>query len=75
MKKKVDITAIIVSPILAAVLTVTLNTSLFVSVLLFFGLPALYIIIRNQDIFLKSFIVALIFSVPEGAYMTHFLRI
>ncbi len=67
--KSWDIVVMLISPVFAAVLTASFGANLFVSVLLFFGLPALYISVRSRGIFLKSFIFAFIFSIPLSLFV------
>ncbi len=63
--KRFDVFAIIVLPLIAAAIVLKLNTDLiFISSLLFFGLPSLYIGLRNPGILRKSATFAFIFSIP-----------
>src|SRR3989339_447213 len=68
--KKIDALAIIFLPILASIIILLLKTDLVViSVILFFGLPSLYIAIRNPGIILKSSIFAFLFSWPLSLFV------
>jgi hypothetical protein len=58
-----DITILVLTPILAAVLTLILPINLLVSTLLFFGPAALYLSFRRKDIILRSSIFALVVTV------------
>jgi hypothetical protein len=59
--KKVDISLLILFPILALIITIFCKTNLLESTLLFFGVPSLYLIIRDPNILKKSFIFSFIF--------------
>src|SRR6185295_8511873 len=61
--KKVDILILILLPALALFINFLCTTNLLVSDILFFGLPSLYIILRNPGIAGKSFIFATVLSV------------
>lgn len=64
-KKTLDVLAVIVLPLIAAIIVLKLNTDLLIiSSLLFFGLPSLYIGLRNPGIVRKSATFALIFCIP-----------
>ncbi len=68
--KKVDIIAMILLPILAGIIVLSSKTDLvLISVLSFFGLPSLYISIRNHGIILKSLIFAFLFSWPLSLFV------
>jgi len=65
MSKRTDVLVLIILPILAAAVTIYLNTNLLViSVLLFFILPSMYIAFSDPGIFWKSFKFAILFSIP-----------
>ena len=67
--KRLGIILVIVLPILAAVITVVLRTDLLVSILMFFGVPTVYLTIRNPGIFKKSLVFALLLSVPLSVFV------
>lgn len=62
--KKLDIFLLTALPLLSTLLSIIFKTTLFVSCLLFFGIPSLYLTYRNPRIALKTCIFALIFSLP-----------
>ena len=66
--KKVDILIVIICPIIATIATVLFSTNLFISIFLYFGLPSLYIAIRNPGIITKSLSFALIFFIPLSLF-------
>ena len=68
-KSYLDVLAMILLPIIASVITLVLETNLFVSVLLFFALPALYLGIRKKRIVKKSIIFSLLLSVPLSLFI------
>jgi hypothetical protein len=66
--KRLDVVLVFILPILAAVITVVVRPGLFVSVLMFLGVPAAYLTLRNPSVFKKSFTFALILSVPQSVF-------
>ena len=68
-KKKADACILLALLILAGISTVFFSVSKFVSILLFFGLPCLYLSWRNPQSFRKSFIFALLFSIPLSVFV------
>lgn len=64
-----DAAVILILPILAAATTIVFSTNLFVSVLLFLALPALYLLLRNPDLARKSIFFALLFSIPLSLFV------
>jgi len=66
--KKVDISLLILFPILAFLITIFCKTNLFTSVFLFFGVSSVYLIIRNKKIFLKSFYFSFLLSIPLSLF-------
>jgi hypothetical protein len=67
--KELDVISVLVFPILAATVTVLVRTDLLVSVLMFFGLPATYITLRNPGIFKKSLAFAFLVSIPLSLFV------
>jgi len=59
----IDITFLILTPIVAAILTLILPINLLVSTLLFFGPSALYISWRRKDVILRSSIFAMVITI------------
>ncbi len=64
-----DVVFVLVFPVFAAATTVGLQTNLLISVLLFFGLPAFYITLRRPWLLKKSFIFAVMVSVPLSFFV------
>jgi len=58
--KRIDVVVMIIFPIFAAILTIVFKTNFLISTLLFFGLPSLYIAVRNSGILRKSLIFGLL---------------
>lgn len=67
--KKLDLTMVLILPVLAAVFTVTIGTGLFVSIMMFFGAPTAYLTMRNPGIFKKSFAFAVFLSIPLSVFV------
>ncbi len=67
--KLVDILILIALMLAAAVFTVILSVDKFISVLLFFGLPCLYLIFRDSTTLKKSFVFAFLFSIPLSVFV------
>lgn len=67
--KKLDIYILILFPVLAFSLSVLLNTSLLISIFLFFGLPSIYLSLRNHSLALKSFIFSFVLSLLSSLYL------
>ncbi len=61
---KTDLAVVILSPIIATVITVAFKTNMFVSTLLYFGLPALYLSYKRPCIVRKSLIFTLATAIP-----------
>jgi len=69
MKSKfTDIIVMFIFPIVATATTIIFSTNLFVSILLYFGLPSLYLAVRNTGIIAKSFRFAVIFFIPLSLF-------
>lgn len=66
--KKIDISLLILFPVLALIITIFCKTNLFESTLFFFGIPSIYLTIRNHKIFLKSFIFALLLATVSSLF-------
>lgn len=62
--KKLDLFLLIAFPILSSILSIIFKTNLFISCLLFFGVPSIYLTFRNPRIAFKTGVFALIFSLP-----------
>ncbi len=69
MSKSVDIAVLLILPAVAVVSTVFLSTNKFISTLLFFGLPCLYLVWRNPRIFKKSLLYAFVFSLVLSIFV------
>lgn len=66
--KLADIAVMLVLPAAATMATVTFRTNLFVSILLYFGLPSVYLMARNPGIVAKGLRFALIFFIPLSLF-------
>lgn len=67
--QKIDVAILALIPIAAFLLTMWMGTNLLITTVLFFGLPALYLSLRNRAIFIKSTIFALIFTLPLSFFV------
>jgi hypothetical protein len=63
-RNKLDLLVVLLCPLFASFVSFGLNVGAFVSILLFFGLPALYISARNYAYIQKAFVFALCTSIP-----------
>ncbi|MBI2409748.1 hypothetical protein HYV30_01760 [Candidatus Kaiserbacteria bacterium] len=69
MKSKLfDLIVVVVLPIIATIATFIFTANLFVAILLYFGLPALYLSVRNTAIISKSVLFAAIFFIPLSLF-------
>jgi len=66
MKKResIDLAILLMCPILATLISLLFKTNVFVSVLLFFGIPALYLSFRGAKYIKKSIVFSVITSIP-----------
>lgn len=62
--KKLDIVLLILFPIISVALSLALKANFLTSTLLFFGLPSLWFSLRTPAQVKKTFLFALIFSIP-----------
>jgi hypothetical protein len=66
---KCDVPVILILPVLAAGITIGFKTDLFISNLLFFGLPSAFIAFRNPSILRKSLTFAFCLSAPLSFFV------
>ncbi len=69
--KRIDIFLLIFFPIISVSLSLFLKTNFLTSTLLFFGLPSLWLSIRTPKQIKKTFLFALIFSIPLGIFIDY----
>lgn len=69
--KKLDIILLILFPIVAVILSLALKANFFTSILLFFGLPSLWLSIRTPSQIKKTFLFSLILSLPLGIFIDY----
>ena len=62
--KKIDILLLVLFPIIAVALSLLINASFFVSTLLFFGLPSLWLSYRTPHMIKKVALFSLIICIP-----------
>jgi len=62
--RKLDIFLLILFPIMSVILSLLLKASFLASILLFFGLPAVWLSYRTRHMIKKTLIFSLIFSIP-----------
>jgi len=67
--KKVDILLLIVFPVLASLITVVYKVNFLSFIILYFGIPLLYLALRNPGIVVKSFMFAFYFSIPLSLFV------
>ena len=69
--KKLDIVLFILFPLFAAAISYFFKVNYFTSIMLFFGLPAIYLSFRNKHAIIKSVIFSITFSLlfTTGAYV------
>lgn len=73
--KKLDIFLLILFPIASVVLSLTFSVNFLVSILLFFGLPSLWLSFRTPSQVNKTFLFSLILSVPLGIFIDYIATI
>jgi len=69
--KKLDIFLLILFPIASAVLSLAFSVNFLVSILLFFGLPSLWLSFRTPSQVNKTFLFSLILSIPLGIFIDY----
>ncbi len=62
--KKLDLLLLVLFPVLALTASLVLNTNYLITTLLFFGLPAIYLSIRNPKPLFRSLIFSVILTTP-----------
>ncbi len=67
--KKVDLMMMILFPVVATITTLVLRTNLLISIFLYFGVPSLYIVLKNPKIMKKSIVFAFVFSIPLSLFV------
>ena len=68
-KKLFDLFILTALLFVATTFTIVFSVDKFVSILLFFGLPCLYLIFRDSTTLKKSLIFALLFSIPLSVFV------
>ncbi len=63
LSKKIDIFFLIVSPLVATVISLYFKVNYITNIFLYFGLPALYLSVRNKHAIIKSTVFSLIMGV------------
>lgn len=78
MKKqdnKKDKVLILIWPIIAAILSFLFKANFFVSTIIFFGLPAIYLSFKNKNLIKKSAFFAVLFGLPLTIVIDYVLSI
>ena len=70
--KKIDLIWMILFPIFATIISFIFKTNFLISTLLFFGLPSIYLSIRNKHSIKKTLIFTTISSIPLGIIIDYF---
>ena len=73
--KKLDIVLLILFPIVSVVLSLAFSVNFLVSILLFFGLPSLWLSFRTQSQVKKTFLFSFILSIPLGIFIDYIATI
>src|SRR3954468_4096692 len=71
LQKKHDLFALVAFPMIAVLLSLTLNLNFLLSTLLFLGLPAVYLSIRTPAAVPRALAFACIFSFFGGIFFDH----
>ena len=69
--KKVDIILLVLLPIISVVASLVFKANFLQSILLFFGLPSLWLSIRTPHKIKKTFLFSLILSIPFGVFIDY----
>jgi hypothetical protein len=72
--QKYEFIGLLCWPIAAAILSLVWNAQMYLSLLLFFGVPALYISLRHPELIKKSAIFSLIFSIPAAFLIDYVMQ-
>ena len=73
--KKLDIVLLILFPLASVILSLVFKANFLVSILLFFGLPSLWLSFRTQTKIKKTFLFSLILSLPLGIFIDYIATI
>ncbi len=71
--KKLDLLILIILPVLATIVAMAINANFLVATLLFFGLPSLWLMYRHPRAIKKSFLFAILFSLPLVAIIDYIM--
>jgi len=71
--KKIDIFLLILFPVLATIISLLFKTSIFISIILFFGLPSIYLSYRTKHMVKKTLLFSLIVSISSTVIIDYFL--
>jgi hypothetical protein len=64
MNKKIDWAVVILMPIFVTIISLWLDLNFVVSTFLFFGMPAIYLVLRNKSILKRTVLFTILFSIP-----------
>ncbi|OGY89760.1 MAG: hypothetical protein A2927_03360 [Candidatus Komeilibacteria bacterium RIFCSPLOWO2_01_FULL_45_10] len=73
INKKIDLAILILFPVIIAVMAAILKTNFLISTLLFFGLPSAWLIFRYPRATKKSFLFAILFTLPLVAIVDYIM--
>ncbi len=62
-KKKIDLFVLVLFPIIASIISLLFKVNFITGILLFFGIPSIYLSIKSKNLIKKTAIVAAIFSI------------
>ncbi|TRZ42339.1 hypothetical protein D4S03_12380 [bacterium] len=63
-RHRIDLFVMFALPLFSFILALVFHTNFLISTILFFGLPSIYLSVRNSRVILKTSIFAFLFSVP-----------
>ncbi len=75
MSKKRDLILLILWPILASLISFLINANFFVSILLFLGVPSVYLSLINQKYVKKILLFSLAFGLPVGIVVDYIMEL
>tara|TARA_Y100000034_G_C6889775_1_gene409137 strand:- start:155 stop:931 length:777 start_codon:yes stop_codon:yes gene_type:complete len=76
-KEKVDLIILLIYPIIASLISFVTNSNMFFSVLIFFGIPSIFLTLRAKKYAIKSLIFSFIIGLSLTIiidYIAHFTR-
>src|SRR5690242_14110983 len=72
---KLDIILLVLFPIFSAILSLIINANYLTSILLFFGLPSLWLSYRTPHVIKRTAIYSAIYAIPFGIVIDYIVSI